>query len=79
MQVKTVEKARAVVGRTTAQIQNHQGQGYHTHISASRANLLQQAADTLLLLQLPLSVTSRLAFWALLDRRLRRAYSGGRV
>ena len=80
MQAQTVEKARAVVGRTTAQIQNHQVEEYHSHVSASRANLLRQAADVLCLLSSsPMSATERVGYLALLQRRLQRAYAEGRA
>jgi len=76
MHVKTAEKVQAVVATTTARIQNHQTVGYSNRGGTSRADLTR-AADVLLLLALcPVSETTQLGLFALLDRRLRRAYEG---
>lgn len=74
MHAKTAEMEKAVVATTTARIQNHQTQGYGGQNGESRASLFEQAVEVLLVLQHPLSATSRLGFWALFDHRLRRAY-----
>ena len=76
MQTRTVEKARAVVGRTTAQIQNHQLQGYRACVAGPRVNPVEKAADICCLLAFfPLSATERTGFSALLERRMERAYA----
>jgi hypothetical protein len=78
MQTQTVEEARAAVGGTAAQVQNRQTEGYSNQSGASRANLLQQAATILLILQLPLTAIEEVALWGLLQRHLERAYRGAK-
>ncbi len=77
MHVKTAEKVQAVVATTTARSQNHRSEVYTDQNSRSRPSaFMEQAADALLLSVFPQSETSRMAFTALCERRLRRAYEG---
>lgn len=71
--MQAVEKGRAAGWRPTAHNRG-QTEQYSNPASESSANTLVPAADVLLVLQLPLSETARPDLFALLDRRLRRAY-----
>lgn len=76
MHVKTAEMRKATAATAMARTQNHEREAYANQDCQSRANLTR-AADVLLLLALcPVSETTQLGLFALLDRRLRRAYEG---
>jgi hypothetical protein len=67
---------KATAGTAMARSQNHQREAYANQDCQSRANLFEQAAEILLLSECPQSTTSRMAFMALFERRLRRVYEG---
>jgi hypothetical protein len=74
------KRAARRVGETAGPAeQTLHGQAYQNPAPASRRSLLEQAANVLLVLQLPLGKIERVALNCLLERRLRRAYSWGRA
>ncbi len=76
MRVPPTEKEKATAGTAMARSQNHQTRLYLNRDAASRRELLERAADVILLLQHPLGAVERVGFCALLERRMERVYEG---
>ncbi len=74
MGIRFIEKAQATAGTAMAQSQMEHLRTYSRSRRPSRRKLREQAAEVLLLLQLPLSKAERMEFSALLERRIERAY-----
>jgi len=74
-EMTAVEEVKAAsLGPAAGNVDQHTE--YKSLRPLSRGQLLEQAGSVLLLLQYPLTSPERTGFTALLDRRLRRAYSG---
>jgi len=72
------EAARRVAKTAGAAEQVSQAGVYHSRAECATENAVQQAAEVLLLLAFfPMSMTGRVGFTALLERRIKRAYTGG--
>lgn len=68
--------ASILAGKSTAADVLNPRRAYPCHRPVSTRKLLLQAAEILLVLQLPLSRLEGAGFWLLFERRLRRAYRG---
>jgi hypothetical protein len=76
--MNTVTRAARPVWRPTGAATNSVPQtAYQGGPAASRRRLLEQAAEVLLVLELPLAEIERIVFDCLFERRLRRAYAEG--
>jgi hypothetical protein len=76
--IKTKRAARPVWRPTGTAANSVRQAVYPCGQAASRRKLLEQAAEILLVLELPLAAIERVAFDCLFERRLCRAYEGVR-
>jgi hypothetical protein len=73
----TAGRAARHVGTTAGTAERMlQKPAYEKQCCQSRANLLQQASDCLLALQLDVDAAQRQLLWRLFARRMQRAYGG---